>query len=147
MSSHELIPSIDKRDFSFDGASRMNFIANYAPWRLSLDEPLEIDGDPRAVQFPLCSPDDRLQMYLNVCMTEDTQSLSLTSEEVYRLYYHWLGQDIPDGGLEEAVTDIEGIIEFHKNRPPLPPQPIPPQKVPARIVRSYVEPVYPIPED
>lgn len=117
------------------------------PWNLKRFNPHEDDTDWFAWDSDLSlSAIDRNDF---VRFLVDTTSREATCPQnfVWRLFCHFLVNQIPDHGLPELTNSLADLYEFYSHRPTVAELPPPISVHPVEVVESYDRPPFHVTED
>jgi len=81
-------------------------------------------------------------------LTGTTGDRELSEADMKRLVCYALVHRLPTTGLDEAFESLSEMYEFY-SRPVPPPKPLaePVKKIPAKLGKTYIRPVFPIPDE
>jgi hypothetical protein len=134
------------QDTSFDGASQTSYTGRWHPDLFDSEQLDDCNPSDHWFRFPVCTHSDGMQAFLDVCVTGETEAISLTEAETYRLLCHVLVQHLPEPAYLEAVEALNGMCAFYRGLPGYPALPAP-QSVKAKITGSFTAPVYPVSDE
>ena len=90
---------------------------------------------------------DGAPIYFGFYMFGTTDVAKLPNSIVKRLYCHALLHQLPANGLDEAVEALIAMIDFYRDRKPMPQLAEPVYSIPATIVERLNAPIFPVTED
>lgn len=108
-SSLDLIFSTDKPEPSSGGVSQVNYIRQCDPIRLDSNTEESTESDTW-FRLPLCEQPRGMRAYLDLCIPRESEALSLSETETYRLFWHIVLQRLPANAFGEAVVPLSQML-------------------------------------